>query len=111
MANDKNTAEQITDKLKGAGEAMRQSGQQAAENTVALSKKMIDHAEENTREAFAAMRAAAGSKSIQDVMQVQADFLKAQGTRSMAQAREIGETIMAFGKNAVDFVRGAGDKD
>lgn len=105
MAKDKNPAEQMTDRLKDAGEALKEGGQKIAENTVALSKKMIDHAEENTREAFSAMRNAASAKSIQDVMQVQAEFLKAQGTRSMAQAREIGETIMAFGKNAIDSVK------
>lgn len=108
MAKDKKekgAAEQVKDRLADAGEALKEGGQKIAENTMALSKKMIDHAEENTREAFTAMRSAASAKSIQDVMHVQAEFIKSQSTRSMAQAREIGETIMQFGRNAVESLK------
>lgn len=94
----------------GAGDAMAQSGQRAAENGAAIGAKMIDQAESNAQEAFAAMRAAAQAKDLAEVMKIQGDFLRQQGTRSMNQAREIGELIMQFGREAVQPLRkGSGD--
>ena len=89
------------DKMKAAGDAMRNSGAKAAEGTAAVSMKVLDQAEENTRQAFAAMRAAAQAGSITDVMKVQTDYIREQSTRSMTQAREIGELIMRFGREAM----------
>jgi len=43
------------------------------------------------------------------VMKIQGEFLREQGSRSMANAREIGELIMQFGREAVAPLRG--DKD
>ena len=63
--------------------------------------KMIEHAEANTREAFAAMRAAAGAKNPAEVAQDPGRYLRDQGARSLAHAREIGELIMQFGRDAV----------
>ena len=80
---------------------MRESGAKAAEGSSAVSLKMIDHAEQNTREAFAAMRAAAQAKSATDVMKIQGDYIREQGGRSMTQAREIGELIAQFGRDAM----------
>ena len=89
------------DKMKAAGDAMKQGASQAAENSAQLSMKVIDHAEENTRQAFAALRAAAKAGGVTELMQVQADYVRDQGTRSMAQVREIGEMIAQFGRSAM----------
>lgn len=97
------------DKLKAAGEAMKDGAAKAAENSAALSMKVIDHAEENTRQAFAALRAAAKAGGITDLMKVQADFVRDQGTRSMAQVREIGEMIASFGREAMSGLSGKKD--
>ena len=67
--------------------------------------KVIEHAETNTREAFAAMRAAAGAKNPAEVAKIQGDYLRQQGARSMAHAREIGELIMQFGRDATGAKR------
>jgi hypothetical protein len=40
------------------------------------------------------------------VMKIQGEFLREQGSRSMTQAREIGEVILQFGRDAVGAVRG-----
>jgi hypothetical protein len=40
-------------------------------------------------------------------MRIQGDYLREQGQRSMAQAREVGELIMQFGRDAVGTLRGA----
>lgn len=98
--------EKIVDPAKKAGEAMRASGAKMAEGGSTVSMKMIDQAEANAREAFAAMRAAASAKDLSEVMKIQGDFLRDQGSRSMSQAREIGELIMEFGREAVAPLRG-----
>ncbi|EGI54906.1 phasin family protein [Sphingomonas sp. S17] len=99
-------AGQFSERLKGAGEAMQASGQKIAEGGSAVTLKMLDQAETNAREAFAAMRQAASARDLSDVMRIQTDFLREQGNRSMAQAREIGEMIVQFGRDAVGVARG-----
>lgn len=109
MADTKKTAdkvkdtinEKIVDPAKKAGEAMKSSGSKIAEGGATVGMKLLDQAEENTKQAFAAMRAAAGAKDLTEVMKVQGDFLRDQGSRSMIQAREIGDLIVQFGKDAV----------
>ncbi|MBB5686564.1 phasin family protein [Sphingobium boeckii] len=97
------------DKAQGMGDAIKASGTKIAENSATVSLKMLDYAEQNTREAFAAMRAAAGATSLSEVLKVQGDFIREQGGRSMTQAREIGELIAAFGKTAVSPLTGKKD--
>lgn len=99
-------SEKIVDPVKKAGEAMRASGARIAESGSTVGTRMIDQAETNAREAFAAMRAAAGAKDLSEVMKIQGDFLRDQGSRSMTQAREIGELIMQFGRDAVAPLKG-----
>ncbi|MBS0502392.1 MAG: phasin family protein [Proteobacteria bacterium] len=94
------------DKLKAAGEAMKEGATKAAENSAALSMKVIDHAEENTRQAFAALRAAAKAGGVTEVMKVQADYVRDQGSRSMAQIKEVGEMIASFGRDAMSGLTG-----
>lgn len=74
---------------------------QTAEDAKSLNGKVLDHAEENVREAFKALRTAATAGSLTDVMKVQGDYVKEQSQRSMAQAKEIGELIASFGRNAM----------
>lgn len=100
--------ETVMDPARRAGEAMRAGGQKAAENSSQIGLKMIDQAETNAQEAFDAMRRAAQAKDVSEVMRIQGDYLREQGNRSMAQAREIGELIMRFGRDAVGSMRGGG---
>ena len=53
-----------------------------------------------------AMREAASAKDLTDVMKIQSDYLRTQSERSMSQAREIGELIMRFGRDAVTPMKG-----
>lgn len=100
---------QAADAARRAGDAMKQSGQRAAENGATIGARMINQAETNAQQAFAAMRAAAQAKDLAEVMKIQGDFLREQGTRSMTQAREVGELIMQFGREAVAPLRGPSD--
>ncbi len=106
MADMKETADKMKDAAQKAGDAMKSSGAKIAEGSSTMGLKMLDQAEQNTREAFAAMRAAASAKDLSEVMKIQGDFLRDQGSRSMGQAREIGELIMQFGRDAVAPLRG-----
>ncbi|CAM3029378.1 Phasin domain-containing protein [Sphingomonas antarctica] len=101
----KGTLENATDAVKRAGESVKDAASHAAQNAASLNAKVIDHAEENVREAFRALRAAAGSTSVQDVVKAQTDYVKDQGARSMTQAKEIGEMIAQFGRTAMEAWR------
>ena len=98
--------DKIVEPLKAAGEQIKAAGQQVAETTSTLNAKIIDHAEANVREAFAALRAAATSKSLTDVMTAQTTYVREQGERGMAQVKEIGEIIANFGREAMKSVTG-----
>jgi hypothetical protein len=94
-------AKSAADRVEGIGANIRKSGEKLAKQGNSVSMKVIEHAEANTREAFAAMRAAAGAKNPADVAKIQGDYLRQQGARSLAHAREIGDLIMQFGRDAV----------
>ncbi|HEX8553422.1 MAG TPA: phasin family protein [Sphingomonas sp.] len=98
----------IVEPAQRAGEAMRATGQKMAEGGSTIGVKIIDQAETNAHQAFAAMRRAAEAKDLSEVMKIQGDYLREQSTRSMTQAREIGELIMQFGKDAVQPLKGGG---
>ena len=103
-------SEKVVDPARRAGEAMKESGGKIAEGGATIGKAMIDQAEQNAREAFAAMREAASASDLTQVMKIQGDYLREQSQRSMSQAREIGEMIMKFGKDAVAPLQGGGIK-
>ena len=103
-------SEKVVDPARRAGEAMKESGGKSAEGGATIGKAMIDQAEQNAREAFAAMREAASASDLTQVMKIQGDYLREQSQRSMSQAREIGELIMKFGKDAVAPLQGGGIK-
>ena len=98
--------ERVMEPAQRAGQAMREGGQKIAENNQQIGVRLIDQAEQNTAEAFAAMRKAAEAKDLSDVMRIQGEYLREQSQRSMAQAREIGELIVSFGRDAVGAMRG-----
>ena len=102
----KSTLEGATDAVKRAGESIKDAAIECGHPMrPSLNAKVIDHAEENVREAFRALRAAAGSTSVQDVVKAQTDYVKDQGARSMTQAKEIGEMIANFGRSAMEAWR------
>lgn len=96
----------MLDPARRAGEAMRAGGRQAAEGGQAIGLKMLEVAERNTQEAFAAMREAAQARDLAEVMRIQGQFLRGQGERAMTQAREIGEMIVRIGRESVAQPRG-----
>ncbi|MDJ0278461.1 phasin family protein [Sphingomonas sp. 2R-10] len=99
MADTTNPAAEATERMRAAGSAMTENGSQ-------LGLTILSQAEANTQEAFRAMRAAAQASDLSEVMRIQSDYLRDQGARSMTQAREVGEMIARFGRDAVGQVTG-----
>ena len=99
----------VVDPARRAGEAMRESGKKIAENGSVIGVKIIDQVQTNAQEAFTALRAAAQARDLSEVMQIQGDYLRTQGQRSMEQARDIGQLIMQFGREAVTPLRDGAD--
>ena len=104
-------SDKLVEGAKKAGKAMRDVGTKAAQNAGALNGRVIDHAEANTRAAFEAMRTAANVKSLQELAQIQTEFVKEQGARSMTQVKEIGDLIAQFGRDAMGAMQGKKDED
>lgn len=100
--------DRVVEPARRAGEALREGGQKVAQNNQQIGLKMIDQAEQNAHEAFIAMRKAAQATDLSSVMQIQGEYLREQSSRAMAQAREIGELIAQFGRDAVGAMRGGG---
>jgi hypothetical protein len=101
--------EKVADPARRAGAAMKASGEKVVEGNKTIGLRLIDQAEQNAKQAFAAMRAAASANDLSDVMRIQGEFLREQTQRNMAQAREVGELIMQFGRDAVSPLRGSSD--
>ncbi len=99
------TTAKVADTAKKAGKSIKEATEKAAANAAALNGKVIDHAEENTRAAFAAMRSAANVKSVQELAKIQTEFVKEQGARSMTHVRELGDMIAQFGRDTMSAWR------
>ena len=95
------TGEAISDQMRSATERMQATGSAMADGSSQLGTRMLDQAEANTQEAFRAMRAAAQANDMSEVMRIQAEYLREQGSRSVSQAREIGEMIASFGRTTI----------
>jgi Phasin protein len=102
----KTAAKGAADQLRAAGENAREMASKAASNAGKINMAVIDQAEANTKAAFAAMRAAASAGTLTGIAKVQSDYVKAQGKRSVDQAREIGDLIAQFGRDAMQVMRG-----
>jgi hypothetical protein len=101
MAKGEKMTEKAAEGVKKAGKSLKDAASNAAGNAAALNNKVIDHAEANTRAAFAAMRSAASVKSVSDLAKIQTDYVKEQGARSMTQVKEVGDLIAQFGRDAM----------
>ncbi len=99
-------AERVAAPVKKAGKTIRDTATKAVANTIAINTTVINHAEANAHDAFAALRKVASARTIQDVVKVQTEFVKAQSVRSTAQVREVGEMIASFGRDAISMLRG-----
>jgi phasin family protein len=102
--------ERVADTAKRVGKSLQASGQTWVEGKAEIGLKIIDQTEQNVQQAFAAMRAAAKAKDIAEVMKIQAEFVRQQGERSAAQAKQIGDMIVRVGRDSMTPLRPGGAK-
>ncbi len=102
--------ERVADTAKRVGQSLQASGQTWVEGNAEIGLKIIDQTEQNVQQAFAAMRAAAKAKDISEVMKIQAEFIRQQGERSAAQAKQIGDMIVKVGRDSMTPLRPGGAK-
>ncbi|MBX9795734.1 phasin family protein [Sphingomonas sp.] len=93
--------EAIGAQLKTAGAQVRASAERMTATGTELGMRLLDQAEENTRQAFVAMRAAAQARDMSEVMRIQGDYLRDQANRAMSQASEIGEMVAGLGRDTL----------
>ncbi|MDB5715753.1 MAG: phasin family protein [Sphingomonadales bacterium] len=103
MAKEEQFTEKATEAVKKAGKTIQDAASKAGENASALNAKVIDHVEENTRAAFSALRSAGSVKSVQELAQIQSQFVKEAAARSQNQIKELGDLITQFGKDAASL--------
>lgn len=103
MANENQFTGKATDAVRQAGQSLKDAATKVSENATALNGKVLDHAEQNTRAAFAALRSASGVKSVQELTQIQTEFVKEAAQRSQTQIKEVGELITRFGQDAMSL--------
>lgn len=101
MANEEKFTDKATEAVKQAGKSIQDAASKAGDNATILNAKVIDHVEENTRAAFTALRTAASVKSVQELAQLQSEFVKEAAARSQAQIKEVSELITRFGRDAM----------
>ena len=101
----KSAAAKLAAPIKEASKVLRSRASDAMANGRTINAKVIDHAETNAKEAFAALRDAATAQSVQDVLKVQTKFIKEQSARATEQIREVGELIAGFGRDAISSLR------
>ncbi|MBX9813111.1 MAG: hypothetical protein A4S12_00760 [Proteobacteria bacterium SG_bin5] len=94
--------EQMGAQMRAGVEQLRASSERMTAAGTDLGMRLLDQAEENTRQAFAAMRAAAQAKDVSEVLRIQADYLREQSGRAVDQARQIGEMITNYGRDAME---------
>jgi hypothetical protein len=100
--------ERVADTAKRVGKSLQASSQTWVEGNAEIGLKIIDQTEQNVQQAFAAMRAAAKAKDIAEVMKIQAEFVRLQGERSAAQAKQIGDMIVRVGRDSMTPLRPGG---
>lgn len=87
----KSAAHSATDTIAHAGEAGAD-----------IRLMLIEQAEQNVRHAFAALRAASQARDVAELVRIQGDYLREQGSRSVEQARLIGERFIDLGRETVE---------
>lgn len=96
----KSFLDNITEPLKDVGKTLEEARERTVERNREISVKVIEIAETNTREAFGAARAAAGAKSVVELVEIQNAFLREQATRGATQLRELGELFYKANQDA-----------
>jgi phasin family protein len=96
----KNAFENVAEPLKQVGETVKQVRDHAVERSREFNVRVIEYAEKNATEVFGAARAVASAKSLNELFEIQNNFVRDQLTRSANQMRELGELVVTANREA-----------
>lgn len=96
----KNAFENVAEPLKQVGETVKQVRDRTVERSREFNVRVIEYAEKNASEVFGAARAVASAKSLNELFEIQNNFVRDQLTRSANQMRELGELVVTANREA-----------
>lgn len=87
--------------FRDAGEAMRQAGGLAGDQSRKIALKVIANAEENMTQGFETLRAVLGADNFGEALKIQQDALRETFERNLKQIREVTEMLAQSGQTAL----------
>ena len=90
----------VQDSFRDAGEALREAGGLAGDQSRKIALKVISNAEENMTQGFETLRAVLGADNFQEAMQIQQEALRETFERNLKQIREVTEMLTAGSQTA-----------
>jgi hypothetical protein len=90
----------VQDSFRDAGEALREAGGVAGDQSRKIALKVIANAEENMTQGFETLRAVFEADNFQEAMKIQQEALRETFERNLKQIREVTEMLTAGSQNA-----------
>jgi len=90
----------VSDSFRDAGEALREAGGAAGNQSRKIALKVIANAEENMSQGFETLRAVLEADNFQDALKIQQEALRETFERNLKQIREVTEMLTAGSQTA-----------
>lgn len=90
----------VQDSFRDAGEALREAGGLAGDQSRKIALKVISNAEENMTQGFETLRAVLEAENFQDALKIQQEALRETFERNLKQIREVTEMLTMGGQSA-----------
>ena len=90
----------VQDSFRDAGEALREAGGLAGDQSRKIALKVISNAEENMTQGFETLRAVFEADNFQEAMKIQQEALRETFERNLKQIREVTEMLTAGSQTA-----------
>ena len=90
----------VQDSFRDAGDAIREAGGLAGDQSRKIALKVIANAEENMTQGFETLRAVLEADNFQSAMKIQQEALRETFERNLKQIREVTEMLTSSGQTA-----------
>jgi hypothetical protein len=90
----------VSDSFRDAGEALREAGGLAGDQSRKIALKVIANAEENMTQGFETLRAVLEADNFQDALKIQQEALRETFERNLKQIREVTEMLTSGSQTA-----------
>ena len=90
----------VQDSFRDAGEALREAGGLAGDQSRKIALKVIANAEENMTQGFETLRAVFEAENFGEALKIQQEALRETFERNLKQIREVTEMLTAGGQTA-----------